>query len=113
MTLVEMALSELNQDLVSLINREGGRAVGLDGQDGRFIRARPIAPPADDPDAPALGFVGDVDGIDTGLIDLLLSRDSCRWSCPSAWPRTTPPTTSTPTASRARSHVRSRRRSWC
>ena len=75
MTLVEMALSELNQDLVSLINREGGRAVGLDGQDGRFIRARPIAPPADDPDAPALGFVGDVDGIDTGLIDLLLSRD--------------------------------------
>jgi len=75
MTLVEMALSELNQDLVSLINREGGRAVGLDGQDGRFIRARPIAPPADDPDAPALGFVGDVDSIDTGLIDLLLSRD--------------------------------------
>jgi len=75
MTLVEMALSELNQDLVSLINREGGRAVGLDGQDGRFIRARPIAPPADDPDAPALGFVGDVDSIDTGLIELLLSRD--------------------------------------
>jgi len=75
MTLVEMALSELNQELTSLINREGGRAVGLDGQDGRFIRARAIAPPADDPDAPALGFVGDVDSIDTGLIDLLLSRD--------------------------------------
>lgn len=39
LTVVEMALSELNQDLTSLINREGGRAVGLDGQDGRFIRA--------------------------------------------------------------------------
>ena len=75
MTLVEMALSELNQELVSLINREGGRAVGLDGQDGRFIRACPIAPPADDPNPPALGFVGDVESIDTGLIDLLLSRD--------------------------------------
>jgi len=75
LTVVEMALSELNQDLTSLINREGGRAVGLDGQDGRFIRARPIAPPADDPDAPDLGFVGDVESIDTTLIELLLSRD--------------------------------------
>ena len=75
LTLVEMALSELNQELTSLINREGGRAVGLDGQDGRFIRARPIEPPADDPNPPELGFVGDVESIDTGLIELLLSRD--------------------------------------
>lgn len=75
LTLVEMALSELNQELTSLINREGGRAVGLDGQDGRFIRARPIERPADDPDAPDLGFVGDVESIDTSLIELLLSRD--------------------------------------
>jgi len=75
LTLIEMALSELNQDLTSLINREGGRAVGLDGQDGRFIHARPMAPPADDPDAPDLGFVGDVENIDTSLIELLLSRD--------------------------------------
>jgi acetylglutamate kinase len=75
LTLVEMALSELNQELTSLINREGGRAVGLDGQDGRFIRARPIEPPPDDPNPPELGFVGDVESIDTGLIELLLSRD--------------------------------------
>jgi acetylglutamate kinase len=75
LTLVEMALSELNQELTSLINREGGRAVGLDGQDGRFIRARPIEPPADDPDPPNLGFVGDVESIDTSLVELLLSRD--------------------------------------
>jgi len=31
-TLVEMALSELNQELTSLINQEGGRAVGLGGR---------------------------------------------------------------------------------
>jgi acetylglutamate kinase len=74
LTVVEMALSELNQDLTSLINREGGRAVGLDGQDGRFIRACPIARAEDDPDAPDLGFVGDVESIDTALIELLLSR---------------------------------------
>jgi acetylglutamate kinase len=75
LTVVEMALSELNQDLTSLINREGGRAVGLDGQDGQFIRARPMERPVDDPAAPDLGFVGDVESIDTALIELLLSRD--------------------------------------
>jgi acetylglutamate kinase len=75
LTVVEMALSELNQELTSLINREGGRAVGLDGQDGRFIRACPMAAPTADRDAPDLGFLGDVESIDTTLIELLLSRD--------------------------------------
>jgi acetylglutamate kinase len=74
LTVVEMALSELNQELTSLINRHGGRAVGVDGQDGRFIHARPIVMPRDDPGAPDLGFLGDVESIDTGYIDLLLSR---------------------------------------
>jgi acetylglutamate kinase len=75
LTVVEMALAELNQDLTSLINRAGGRAVGLDGQDGRFIHARPIERPAGDPAAPDLGFVGDVEHIDTSLVELLLSRE--------------------------------------
>jgi acetylglutamate kinase len=74
LTVVTMALSELNQELTQLINKHGGRAVGLDGQDGRFIRARPMVVPADTPDAPELGFVGDVESIDTALIELLLSR---------------------------------------
>jgi acetylglutamate kinase len=75
LTIIEMALSELNQELTSLINREGGRAVGLDGQDGRFIHARPMPRPADDPDAPDLGLLGDVESIDPTLIELLLSRN--------------------------------------
>ncbi|HEY5309317.1 MAG TPA: acetylglutamate kinase [Casimicrobiaceae bacterium] len=75
LTVVEMALGELNQELTSLINRHGGRAVGLNGQDGRFIHARKMSAPTDDPDAPDLGFVGDVESIDTALIELLLSRD--------------------------------------
>jgi len=74
LTIVTMALSELNQELTSLVNQHGGRAVGLDGQDGRFIRARPMEVPAGSPDAPDLGFVGDVESIDTALIELLLSR---------------------------------------
>ena len=71
LTVVEMALAELNQELVSLVNRHGGRAVGIDGQDGRFIHARPLAATADGPD---LGYVGDVEDIDTGIVDLLLTR---------------------------------------
>jgi acetylglutamate kinase len=74
LTVIEMALGELNQELVALINRHGGRAVGLNGQDGRFIHARPLALDSTGPDSPELGFVGDVESIDTGLIDLLLSR---------------------------------------
>ncbi len=75
LNVVEMALSELNQELTSLINQHGGRAVGLDGQDGRFIHAKPMPRPADDPDAPDFGFLGDVERIDTTLIELLLSRN--------------------------------------
>jgi acetylglutamate kinase len=75
LTVVEMALGELNQELAGLINKHGGRAVGLNGQDGRFIRARPMATESDGAEAPELGYVGDVESIDTGLIELLLSRN--------------------------------------
>jgi acetylglutamate kinase len=75
LNLVEMALDELNQELTGLVNQHGGRAVGLNGQDGRFIRARPV-PPETLPSGERvdLGFVGDVAGIDVELIELLLSR---------------------------------------
>jgi len=72
MNVIEMALSELNQELTALINRHGGRAVGLDGQDGRFIRARPMAVEAEG--AADLGLFGDVEDIDTALVDLLMTR---------------------------------------
>jgi len=75
LNLVEMVLDERNQELVGLINRSGGRAVGISGQDGRFIHARPIALPAEPGiEAPDLGFVGEVERIDPALINLLLSR---------------------------------------
>jgi acetylglutamate kinase len=75
LTIVEMALGEINQELTGLINRFGGRAVGLDGQDGRFIHARQMRLPDEAGEmAPELGFVGDVESIDTDLVELLLSR---------------------------------------
>ena len=74
LNLIEMVLDELNQELTGLINQHGGRAVGLNGQDGRFIHARPLDR-AENAEAVDPGFVGDVAGVDVELIHLLLSRD--------------------------------------
>ncbi len=75
LTVVEMALDELNQELAGLINQHGGRAVGLNGQDGRFIRAVPMrVAPAPGEEPVDLGYVGDVERIDVELVELLLSR---------------------------------------
>jgi acetylglutamate kinase len=75
LSIIEMALDELNQELTGLINQHGGRAVGINGQDGRFIRARAMQPVAVDGASVDLGFVGDIAGIDVELVHLLLSRD--------------------------------------
>ena len=75
LTVVEMALDELNQELTGLINTHGGRAVGLNGQDGRFIHARRMTLPDVTEAEPDLGFVGDIESIDVDLIHLLLSRN--------------------------------------
>lgn len=77
LTVIEMALDELNQELTGLVNKHGGRAVGLNGQDGRFIHARrmTLAAASSTEAEPDLGFVGDVESIDTDLVHLLLSRN--------------------------------------
>ncbi|HZQ62438.1 MAG TPA: acetylglutamate kinase [Casimicrobiaceae bacterium] len=73
LNVVEMVLEELNQELTGLINRHGSRAVGLDGQDGRFIHARKLTLAEGDA-AVDPGFVGEVESIDLSLVRLLLSR---------------------------------------
>ncbi len=40
MDVVEMVLGKINQEVVTLINRHGGKAVGLSGKDGELIIAR-------------------------------------------------------------------------
>jgi len=76
LNVVEMVLDEINQELTGLINRHGGRAVGINGQDGRCIRAVPLVlPPTAGGERADLGFVGDVASIDAELIRLLLSRN--------------------------------------
>ncbi len=75
---VEMVLGGLvNQEIVTLINKAGGKAVGLTGKDGNFIHARKmtIASKEDKRKKIDLGLVGEVVKIDTGIIDLLDSED--------------------------------------
>ena len=77
MNVVEMVLGELNQEIVGLINQHGGRAVGLTGQDGGFIRARKmlLRSQVKLDEWLDIGFVGEIDRIDPELINLLDSRD--------------------------------------
>ena len=75
---VEMVLGGLvNQEIVTLINLHGGKAVGLTGKDGNFIHARKMLVPSKDKVAEWLdiGQVGEVTAIDPELIHLLDSRD--------------------------------------
>ncbi|MEY4961212.1 MAG: acetylglutamate kinase [Pseudomonadota bacterium] len=78
MDVVEMVLGGLvNKDIVSLINRHGGLAVGLTGKDGAFIRARKML--IQDKERAGewldLGQVGEIESIDPALISLLDTRN--------------------------------------
>jgi acetylglutamate kinase len=74
MDVVEMVLGgAVNKDIVTLINQAGGRAVGLTGQDGGFIRARKMRMPAKDRPNEFLdiGQVGEIEVIDPRVIATL------------------------------------------
>jgi acetylglutamate kinase len=73
MNVVEMVLGELNQEIVSLINQQGGKAVGLTGQDGAFIRARKMMLESETVKGELIdiGQVGEVESIDPAVISAL------------------------------------------
>ncbi len=77
MDVVEMVLGGLvNKEIVSLINQHGGKAVGLTGKDGNMIHAKKLtftkdAPEMDVPEIIDIGHVGEVDKIDTEVLDML------------------------------------------
>jgi acetylglutamate kinase len=81
MDVVEMVLGGLvNKEIVNLITRHGGHAVGLTGKDGDLIRARKLTikrhtPDLDAPEIIDIGHVGEVQSIDTGVVDMLISGD--------------------------------------
>jgi len=74
MAVVEMVLGgQVNKDIVSLLNREGGRAVGLTGKDSDLISAKPLKLPGK-PNA-SLGYVGEVESVNTDILDRLMGDD--------------------------------------
>ena len=78
MDLVEMVLGgQVNKEIVNLINHAGGKAVGLTGKDGSFIRAKKLFMESKDKpgDVIDIGHVGEITKIDPSLIAFLDSGD--------------------------------------
>jgi len=78
MDIVEMVLGgQVNKEIVNLINQHGGKAVGLTGQDGNFIRAKKLLlPNKDNPEELIdIGSVGEITSIDPSLIAFLDQGD--------------------------------------
>ena len=77
MEIVEMVLvGKINKEIVSLINRHGGRAVGLSGQDATLIEAVKKFGKSVDEDGNAavrdIGFVGDVQKINPEILQTVI-----------------------------------------
>ena len=81
MDVVEMVLGgSVNQEIVSSINRNGGKALGVTGKDGQLIRARKLKVSRYSHELGAseivdIGNVGEVDQIDTEVLDVLLGSN--------------------------------------
>ncbi|MCD2449545.1 acetylglutamate kinase [Methylicorpusculum oleiharenae] len=81
MDVVEMVLGGLvNKEIVNLINRHGGKAIGLTGKDGDFIHAKKITmkkltPEVLEPEIIDLGHVGEVSSIDPSVLSMLNGSD--------------------------------------
>ncbi|MFO7604490.1 MAG: acetylglutamate kinase [Gammaproteobacteria bacterium] len=81
MNVVEMVLGGLvNKEIVSLINQQGGHAVGLTGKDGGLIKAKKLtftqqSPEMNAPEIIDIGHVGEVESIDNSVVDMLVHGD--------------------------------------
>ena len=81
MDVVQMVLGgEVNQEIVKLINSNGGKAVGLTGKDATLIKAKKMlikrgGPAVQTPEIIDIGHVGEVVDINRDLIDLLTGSD--------------------------------------
>ena len=84
MEIVEMVLAgKINMEIVELLNRHGGRSVGLSGKDGGLIMAQPLTTKSwakslgkdlEGDDEGDFGLVGEVQSVDPSLV-LKLQQD--------------------------------------
>ncbi len=77
MNVVEMVLGgKVNKEIITNINRHGGKAVGITGKDGGLIQARKLEMTAVNPDTLTpeiidIGMVGEVESVDPAIIKSL------------------------------------------
>jgi len=72
MEVAKMVLvGKVNKEIVALINSKGAAAVGLCGDDGGLLRAKPLLKRGQDGTLLDLGLVGEVTHVNTALLDLL------------------------------------------
>ncbi len=78
MDVVEMVLGgQVNKEIVSLLNRHRGKAVGISGKDGNLLRARRLKARGGDEDSEFvdLGQVGEIVSIDTQVLEMMKASD--------------------------------------
>ena len=78
MDVVEMVLGGLvNKEIVGLLNKNHGKAVGVTGKDGNLIKAKKlrIKPNEGDDEVVDIGQVGKVVSIDTKVLEVLKDSD--------------------------------------
>lgn len=68
--IVQMVLGgQVNKDLVALIEKAGGKAIGLCGMDGSLLKAKKLNGPVD------LGYVGEITSVNTDVLKMALNSD--------------------------------------
>ena len=78
MDVVEMVIGgQVNQEIVALLNHQGGKAVGVTGKDGGLIRASQLklpkaAPGLDASEIIDIGHVGEVEAVDAKVLATLM-----------------------------------------
>lgn len=80
MEVVEMVLGgSVNKSIVNLINKHGGRAIGLTGKDANLIHAKKLLMDKQNEDGTTtkidLGMVGEVAGVKTDVLEMFTQSD--------------------------------------
>lgn len=70
MEIAEMVLNYINKNLVQMVEKLGVKAVGICGKDGGMLKAVKKKPNGVD-----IGYVGDIQSVNTDIIDTLLAND--------------------------------------
>ena len=77
MDVVEMVLNRINKSLVSLMEKVGVKACGVSGKDGSLLQVSRKMPDGED-----IGYVGDIERVNTELLHTLLDNDFVPVVCP-------------------------------